>query len=297
MRRQFMGFAIFILVLSACFARPLLLLLHYTLHSEFFSYILLIPVISLYLVWVKKTELPTQSPASWKGGVVAALGGLAVLGLFLYGLHAGWKLHAVHTQDYLTLMTSAYLCFVVAGCLVCLGGEFSKAIAFPIGFLVFMIPLPSAVFDWVTGFFQLTSAMMADLMLKTTGMTVFRDHLYLNLPGYAIAVDPECSGIHSTMVLLITAVLAGYLFLRTTWKRGLLILLIVPLAIVRNGFRIYVISEMCVHISHTMIDSPVHRKGGPLFFALSLIPFFIVLLYLRKSEFPAPKTAGAPVKS
>jgi hypothetical protein len=33
-----------------------------------------------------------------------------------------------------------------------------------------------------------------------------------------------------------------------------------------------------------MIDSPIHHQGGPLFFALSLIPFFLLLLFLRKSE-------------
>ena len=99
------------------------------------------------------------------------------------------------------------------------------------------------------------------------------------------------------MVLLITAVLAGHLFLRSGWKRVLLIAVIIPLAIVRNGFRIFVVSELCVRISHNMINSPIHRRGGPLFFALSLIPFFALLLYLRKTEFPGAKPAGAAPKA
>jgi exosortase/archaeosortase family protein len=95
------------------------------------------------------------------------------------------------------------------------------------------------------------------------------------------------------MVLVITAVLAGYLFLRSGWKRALLVVFVVPLAIVRNGFRIFVIGELCVHVSHEMINSPIHHKGGPIFFALSLIPFFALLIWLRKSEHYDSKTVGA----
>jgi exosortase/archaeosortase family protein len=91
---------------------------------------------------------------------------------------------------------------------------------------------------------------------------------------------------------LITSLLAGYLFLRRTSLRVILALSIVPLAILRNGFRIFVIGELCVHISPTMIDSFIHRKGGPIFFALSLIPFFLLLVFLRKRDFNGSKVSG-----
>jgi exosortase/archaeosortase family protein len=63
-----------------------------------------------------------------------------------------------------------------------------------------------------------------------------------------------------------------------------LALSVIPLAILRNGFRIFVIGMLCVHVDRGMINSWVHRKGGPLFFALSLLPFFALLLWLRRSE-------------
>jgi exosortase C (VPDSG-CTERM-specific) len=286
--------AVLIVVLIACFARPLYLLAESSLHSQFFSYILLIPVITVYLIWINKSELPAPSGVAWKGAAVAAVGGLALLLGWQWGVHSGWKLQ---TGDYISVMTAAFLFFVVAGCLFCLGPAFSRAIAFPLAFLVFMIPMPPAMLDAVMLFFQRTSAAAAAGFLRTAFMPVFRDGLDLYLPGYTISVDPECSGIHSTMVLLITGVLAGHMFLRSKWKRALLILVVIPLAILRNGFRIFVISEMCVRISHAMIDSPVHRRGGPLFFALSLIPFFLVLYWLRKSELRAPKNVDALVKA
>ena len=145
-------------------------------------------------------------------------------------------------------------------------------------------------------FFQQTSAIAAHWMLAAAWMPIFREHLTLHMPGFSVLIAPECSGIHSTMVLLITAVLAGHLFLRSGWKRVLLVLAVVPLAILRNGFRIFVVAELCVHKGHYMIDSPIHRKGGPFFFALSLIPFFALLLLLRKSELRVPKTVDATEK-
>jgi exosortase C (VPDSG-CTERM-specific) len=293
LRRQTKRFVLFVLGLSACFARPLYTLGQYSLHSEFFSYILLIPVISLYLIWLKRPELPQQAGVSWKWGATAALGGLAILIGFKWAVRSGWK---PQTENYLTLMTASFLLFVVAGCLTFLGCAISRVIAFPIAFLAFMVPMPSAMLDWVELFFQQTSAATASGFLAAAGMPVFRDDLTLHLPGYAIVIAPECSGIHSTMVLLITAVLAGHLFLHSGWKRSLLVIIVVPLAILRNGFRIFVVAELCVRISHDMINSPIHRKGGPIFFALSLIPFFLLLLLLRKSELPGSKIVDATEK-
>ena len=287
LRRQTKRFVLFLLGLSACFARPLYVLGQYALQSEFFSYILLIPVISLYLIWLKRAELPGQGGVSWKGGAAAALGGLALVIGCQWAMHSGWR---PQTEDYLTLMTASFLLFLVASCLTFFGRAISRVMAFPIAFLAFMVPMPSAMLDWTESFFQHASAAAAGGFLAAAGMPVLRDDLTIQLPGISIMIAPECSGIHSTMVLLITSVLAGHLFLRSGWKRALLVVVVVPLAILRNGFRVFVVGELCVRISHDMINSPIHRRGGPIFFALSLIPLFVLLLVLRKSELPASKT-------
>ena len=77
---------------------------------------------------------------------------------------------------------------------------------------------------------------------------------------------------------------ASYLFLKSPWRRAILIAFVIPLAVVRNGFRIWVIGLLCVEIGPQMIDSAIHHQGGPLFFALSLIPLFLLLWWLRKGE-------------
>jgi exosortase/archaeosortase family protein len=104
------------------------------------------------------------------------------------------------------------------------------------------------------------------------------------MPGITIEVAPQCSGIHSSLVLFISGLVAGHLFLKGTGKRITLALAVILIGILRNCVRIVTISLLCIYVDPGMIDSPLHHHGGPLFLALSLVPFFVVLLWLRRSE-------------
>jgi exosortase len=128
--------------------------------------------------------------------------------------------------------------------------------------------------------------MAAHWMFELAGMPVYYRGLTFQLPNITLMVAPECSGIQSTVALFITSLLAGHIFLRTKWRRSVLTVAVLPLAVLRNGFRIFTIGELCVHMGPQMIHSYIHRKGGPIFFALSLIPFLLLLFFLIKSERP-----------
>jgi len=93
-----------------------------------------------------------------------------------------------------------------------------------------------------------------------------------------------CSTLDSNLILLAASLLVGSFYLRSPWKRVLLTLFVIPLAIFTNGFRLFTIMELCVQMGAHAIDSPIHRYGGPIFFALSLIAFLLFLVWLRKLE-------------
>jgi exosortase C (VPDSG-CTERM-specific) len=176
---------------------------------------------------------------------------------------------------------------LLGGALLFLGTDTLRQIAFPLAFLVFTLPFPLAVREWLEGFFQNTSADAASFFFWLAGMPAVRDDLQvlqIQLPGITLEVAPECSGIHSSLVLFITSLLAGYHFLRAPWKRAALALAVIPLGFLRNGFRIFVIGELCVNVNPDMINSRIHRQGGPVFFALSLIPLFLLLFLLRRGD-------------
>jgi exosortase C (VPDSG-CTERM-specific) len=186
--------------------------------------------------------------------------------------------------DDLALVTLAFVLLVLGAAFVFLGRETMRACAFALGMLVFLVPMPVFMRDGIENFLQFGSAYVADGMFRLSGMTFVRTDLVFQLPVTPLHVAPECSGIHSSLILLITSLLAAHLFLHSTRNRVILVLVVLPLALLRNGFRIWTIGELCVHYGAQMLDSPIHRKGGPLFFVLSLIPFFALLVFLRRWE-------------
>jgi exosortase C (VPDSG-CTERM-specific) len=280
-KRQLQRLAVADGLVLACFCWPLFQLALFAAHSELFSYILLIPFISVYLIWSAQKPLNRSGHPCWPGAAVGFVAGAAFLAAYWIGWKAGW---VPARQDYLALMTMSFLCCFWGAGLALLGLSLTSKLAFPAGLLLFMVPLPLGFLANVDALLQITSAVAAAAFFSMSGEPVLRQGLELHLPGFSLTVAPECSGIHSTIVLLITSVLAAHLFLKRFWTRCALVLAVIPLAILRNGFRIWVVGELCVHVGPQMIRSPIHKRGGPIFFVLSLIPFFLWLLFLRKRD-------------
>jgi exosortase C (VPDSG-CTERM-specific) len=269
------------LVLVLAFIIPLGRLATFAWGDDLHSHILLIPFISVYLAWLQKNHLPGFSAPAKKTAALFFILGTAVLVWFWHVQHSGRLLAG---EDQLGLTTLAFILFLTGLGGIFLGGATLRALAFPFALLVFMIPLPVFFREWIEVALQHGSATVADWMFGASGMAVLRSGMIFKLPGMTIEVARECSGIHSTFVLFITSLIAGQMFLRQPWRRAALCLIVIPLALARNGLRIFVIGELCVHVGPHMIDSPIHHHGGPLFFAVSLVPFFLWLYFLKKTE-------------
>ena len=267
-------------ILALCFGKPLYDLFRLAANSDLYSYIPLIPVISAYLIWSQREKLPCISAPAVKLAAPFFAGGLAAIA----GCWLADRSSSLAFENYLSLTIFAFLLFFTGTCCLFLGKEIMRAIAFPIGLLVFIIPFPVFFRQWIETFLQHGSAAAAGGMFKLSGTPFIQDGLTFQLPGINLQVAPECSGIHSSLVLLITSLIAGHLFLRSPWKRAVLCVAVIPLALLRNGFRVFVLGQLCIHIGPQMIDSPIHHHGGPIFFILSLIPFFLLLIFLIKSE-------------
>jgi exosortase C (VPDSG-CTERM-specific) len=291
--RRFKALIVFTAVLLLIFSWPLLKLVLFAAHSELYSHILLIPFISGYLVWLKRGQIEWQPGPNrgmaWLPFVIGAL----VLAAYAVAVRKGWS---PEKPDSLAVMTFSFLCFLLGIGLLFAGSKLLRAIAFPVGFLFFSVPFPVALRDGLETFLQRGSTDVAYVFLRMSGMPVLLTGTQFQLPSFSLNVAPECSGIHSSLVLIITSLLAAYLFLKKPLNRWLLVLAVIPLALLRNGFRIFTIAQLCVHIGPQMIDSPIHRRGGPVFFVLSLIPLFLLLVYLGKSELRKEQAKTVPVK-
>jgi len=268
--------------LVVCFASNMLQLLTFSLKSDLYSYIVIVPVISLGLVWLNRNSLPPPSvPNRLLAKCLFGAGLIAVASRWLPSLWGqGWS-----GFDELVLASLAFVLLLAGLCSWFLGRRTVAALAFPLGILVLMVPFPVWLSNLAESFLQHASAMVAYQFFQFCGTPVYQlGTVAFQLPGITLNVAPQCSGLHSSVALFVTSLPAGFLFLRSPWKRAAFSLVAIPLGILRNGFRIFTIGELCVHIGPQMIDSYIHHTGGWIFFLLSLVPFFLILLLLAKLE-------------
>ena len=267
--------------LIVCFSIPLYDLFRFSVHSDLYSHLFLIPFVSAYVAWTQRSRwISAFKPAF---GPALALAGLGV-GLVAAFWIAAYSGSAPERQDRLSLLTLAFVSFFAAGCALLLGSRNFRAQLFPILFLLFMVPLPLPFERGVESFLQHASADSAYALISLSGMPILREGTAFKLPGFSMNVAPECSGIHSTLVLFITALVAGQFFFRNRWTRTALVVGVVALGILRNAVRIFTLAQLCVRVDPNIINSQLHRNGGPIFFAVSLIPFFVLIWILRRLE-------------
>jgi exosortase C (VPDSG-CTERM-specific) len=266
-------------VVLAAFARPLFGLINYAAGSQLYPYILLIPFVSAYLLYLRRDQLPKRYLADLPLAIVSLAAGLGLVAFTYSSIGL-----APADNDRLALLTLSFLCFLVAGGFFFLGRGWMRSAAFPLAYLIFMVPMPDAMADALETTSKYASAEVANLFFHLSGTPFLRAGVIFQLPNITIEVAQECSGIRSSWVLLMTSILAANLFLKTRWRRFALVAFVIPLAILRNGFRILVIGLLCVNVGPQMIHSLIHRRGGPLFFMLSLIPLFLLLWWLRKGD-------------
>ena len=274
-------YAGFIVLVGLAFIGPLIDLTGFAAQTDLHSHILLIPFVSAYLIFIQRNQLPNEYATSAGCGLLSFVPGLV-------SLIAAWSFLRVDPpishNDYLSLIAFSFVCFLAAGGFLFLGRKWMAAVAFPMAFLVFMAPLPDRLLHLLETASQVASTEAAAMFFTITGTPMLRHSAVFQLPGIAIEVAQECSGIRSSWVLFITTLAASYLFLKSPWRRAVLIAFVIPLAILRNGFRIWVIGFLCTEIGPQMVHSVIHHQGGPIFFALSLLPLFLLLWWLKRAE-------------
>jgi exosortase len=266
------------LITVLVFWKPLAALVEYSLSHESASHILLIPLITLYLLYTERDRIFRLTHFSLISGGVVILIGLG----FYWLANPSWA--SAEGNDVLVATTLAFVVIWLGVFLLCYGSRAALAAAFPLLFLLLMVPLPEAVLAKSIYLLQQGSTEIAYLLFKVVQVPVYRQGFVLSLPSVSIEVAKECSGIRSSMALLITCLLAAHLFLRTRWKMTLFVLLALPLAIIKNGIRITTLTLLAIYVDPSFLSGNLHHDGGFVFFLLALAILAPILFLLQKSE-------------
>lgn len=283
------GLLVFILVLV--YVHPLWMLLRFSLDpsEEQYSHILLIPFVAVYLLYQGRKRIFSKGEYHPGWGIGLFLAGLAVVAIrLMIGESLG-------ENDFLSLTIFSFFLFWLASFLFCYGPRALEKGAFPLLFLVLIVPIPDLLLSHTIRFLQYQSAEATAGFFTLTGTTVFRDGLTFYLPGVTILIAEECSGIRSSLALFVTGLLAGHFFLRTNSRKFLLALAIVPLAVLKNGIRIASLTLLSVYVDPGFLSGPLHHRGGFVFFGITLMVMAGILWLLRKSEGKKPAPAADSV--
>jgi exosortase len=191
--------------------------------------------------------------------------GLALLAISLLMLTAG-KLGA---ELFLTRLS---LIGVLAGSIAFIWGRAHlRILAFPLAFLVFMVPLPAIVFNQVTFPLQLFASTIGESVIRSLGIPVLREGNVLQLSSRTLEVAEACSGIRSLTSLLMLAVVLGFFSEQRAGGRVLIALAAVPLAIVANAMRVAGTGITSEWISPAAADGFLHTFSGLVMFIIALL--------------------------
>lgn len=247
-------------------------------YNELYSHMVLIPFVSGYFLYMRRKTILSDTNYSYIFSMTLITIGAV---LYLIGKSQGIKL----TQnDYLSLMTFSAITFWIGGFVFFFGMQAARMAAFPLLFLLFLVPIPGVVLEKVILLLQLGSTEAAHVIFKLTGVPFVREGPVFHLPRISVEVAEQCSGIRSSIALFITSIIAGQLFLKTGWKKVVLSLSIFPIAIFKNGLRIVTLSLLGAYVDERILSTIVHKRGGIPFFIIALALLVPILWLLRKSE-------------
>jgi exosortase len=162
-----------------------------------------------------------------------------------------------------------------------LGREMLGRVKFVLFVLLLAIPLPTILFNQITFPLQILASKLASALLPLAGVPVLREGNVIQLPTMQLEVAEACSGIRSLMSLFTVAVIYGYFLEHKNWRRVVLALASVPIAVAANGARIFGTGLCVQYWDPEKAMGFFHEFSGWLMFLVSLSCLYLVHLAMR----------------
>jgi exosortase len=280
-RKTLVAAALIVLGFAALYWPVLAKLVSDWYHDDNYSHGFLIVPLVLYFVWERREKLRKIPAAPSALGFVVVLGSVAVLIAGILG-----------SELFLTRIS--ILGTLVGVTLFLWGWGYLRALAFPLAFLLLMIPIPAIIFNQIAFPLQLLASQFGESAMGMANVPVLREGNVLILANTTLEVAEACSGIRSLVSLLTLAIVLGYFSDPRGWVRTVVALSSVPVAIVTNGFRVAGTGIAAHKIGAAAAEGFFHEFSGWLVF-LSAFMLMLALQRVIVRVAPAMVEAPAPV--
>ncbi len=249
--------------------------------NDDYSYGYLIPFVSAYLFWDMRHRLKgLKFKPAW--AVLPLL--LIFVGLSLYGIlgSSGNIARPAVPIVYILLIT------------FCFGTETLKRFALPLGFLIFIVPLPAFLDRTIGVYLKSISSQLGGLIIQLTGLSVHVSGNIIDLGVTQLQVVDACSGLRFVFPLLALGVIHAYFFEKIMWKRIACVVATVPIAIITNVLRIGITGILTHIIGPEAAQGFFHDFSGWVIFMVAFCFLFILsrILKLFPPAQPAVPSSG-----
>ena len=227
-----------------------------------------VPLYSGFLLWADRHRLAAVPRRRAPGGALVVLGALGVLA-------AGRSLSSI-------MLEGLSLVVAVAGLVLwAQGPRRLRAAAFPVAFLVFMLPLPRSIVRAVTPDLQNLVARFAGVVLSAVGVPHHQYGIVIELPRSTLEIAEGCNGLRFLMALVTLAAALAQATQRTLTRKVVLAAFAVPLAILANAGRVVAVCLAAYYVGPQAAGMPHHTIGKGVW-ALTLLPLLFLAAALRR---------------
>ena len=234
--------------------------------------------LALYFAWERRAAFARAPVRPGPAGLLLIAGSLLV-----------WAAGTLGSELFLTRVS---MVGVIAGAIWFVWGyDRARTMAFPVLFLLLMIPLPSILFNQLAFPLQLVASQVGETAITAAGVPVLREGNVLHLPARTLEVAEACSGIRSLVSLLMLAVVLGYFTEPRTPARVVLALAAIPIAILANAARVAGTGLAAEWVSPAAAEGFFHTFSGWLVFVVAFAGLLIVQQVLARIRFAPPRGA------
>ena len=231
--------------------------------DTYYSHGILVPFVTLYFIWQKREELQKTPIKKASGSLI-----LLALGIAMYLVSSVLRVYFSSAFTMLIVLIALILHFY--------GTAVLRKIAFPVFFLIFMMPLPLYMIVNISFKMKLFAAAIAAKILNVIGLQAFRDGSVIKLHSTFVVVDDVCSGLRSLISLAALGSIFTYLMNVSIFKRIILFFMTIPIAIITNVCRVVFLAAFSETLGVNFTKGFVHDMTGFLVFALAFVMLYAI---------------------
>lgn len=271
-----------LLIFIVAYWLPLKSMVHVWMSNDDYSYGFIIPVISAYILWEKRTDLRCVLIQSyWK--ILPVL--IVMVALSVYGVLGSSGNISLPAIPLLLILFTAFI----------FGIEAVKTLMLPLSFLIFMIPLPAVIERTLGIFLKSISTKLGGAFISVCNIPVHVSGNIIDLGTSQLQVVEACNGMRFLFPLLALGVVYAHFFERVTWKKIVCVVATLPIAVLTNGLRIGITGILTSYFGTRAAEGFFHDFEGWVMFMVAF--FFIFLLGRTLRLFPPRHARTTAAKS